>query len=196
MQARILASRKPNGMQEITKTAHKLKELIGGKLNKIGLSVWPDSDGANQTDVRLYIEFTHAENPRRICGSVICYTDSDGQTPRIEAHLPTDIRPIESLMTREEAWAKADFWLRPSAASHELFSISKNSQHKLADSLNQVIKRASIICFSDKNAYPTGLAIELTNRNRIYSVPDTYGNGVFTSLEHYRWPSPVELRYV
>lgn len=97
---------------------------------------------------------------------------------------------------REGARTDEDFWETRGNVCHELFLIMPDSQDKFAFAVTQTISRLFLFGYSDDASQPTGVAIEFVNDQRLYSVPDTYGNGVRTSMKDYGWPTPITLRAI
>lgn len=180
-------------MAEVAELAERVRSVVGAKVNRIGLLVWPDSDAPEETNVRLYLEL---RTPDGIAVDVVMGTDSDGQTPSIEfTHVDGGV-PFSALELRKSEWSKDDFWKSQESFSPELFLIPSDSNSPLSIVCGQSVARGFLVCFTNSEETATGIVLELENGQRVWSVPSAYGNAVKCEVADDWWPDPVTLRDV
>ena len=178
-------------MAEIAELSQKMRFVVGAKVNRIGLLIWPDSDASEYMNSNIYLELMTADG---IAVDVVLGTDSDGQTPSVEFRHVDGGVPFSALELRKSEWCKDEFWESQQSFSPELFVISSDSDSPLSIVCGQSVARGFLVCFKDSEDTATGIVLELGNGRRVWSVPSAYGNAVKCEVADDWWPSPVTLR--
>jgi len=160
--------------------------LVGAQVRRLGLLVWPDPKGLQETDVRLHLDVEFVGVGQN---EFTCRTDPDGQTPDIDMERwPVGI-PFSRFNQRQRIWATDQFWKSPSF-TYELFETAE--EQALGVGVGAFITSAYIVKFVDD--VPTGLVFEFDNGVQIWSAPSgPTGNGIGRKADDFCWPAKIEL---
>ena len=177
-------------MDKVDHIAQSLKILLGARLQQLGLLVWPNESGLDETDVRLHLAWTGADGEAK---ELTIGTGSDGQTPIIELEKWPDSLsfPLTSLSKRRYVWSEADFWSDEAPHAYELFYTQPDKRSDFNEFLGLQILRIFILVFASDRKAPTGVCIELAGGRRIWSTPSAYGNRISTSLKREEFPDEI-----
>ena len=165
-----------------------LRLIIGATVTRVGLLIWPDGNGLEDTDVRLYLEL------RRTNGNdiaIIFRTSPDGQTPSLEWTRIPDGIPLSDLKNRQQVWSNDTFWTSQPFYSHELFLISPGCDEPLAAVNGQQIIAVFVICFAGDEQLATGIHLRFGNGTEVLTVPGSSGSQVITDSTRLCWPESV-----
>jgi len=165
-----------------------LRLIIGGRVRRLGLLVWPDSDGLDNTDVQLHLQIDCMDGIHR---EITCRTDSDGQTLKVESEHWQDGLPLSKLEERTKIWSSPEFWNGPSGQAYELFDVTSDRSFGIGQ--GSVVTEVNLVKFADDQSDPTGVVIEFDSGTRLWSAPAAHGNQVSVNPQKFVWPAEIEL---
>lgn len=165
-----------------------IRSIVGGRVRRLGLLVWPDPDGLSKTDVQLHLEVECTDG---ICRELTCRTDADGQTLRIEQEHWSDGSPLSKLDERIAIWSLPEFWKHPDGQAYELFEAVCERNFGIGD--GSTITGIQLVKFANDQEEPTGVVIEFDSKIRLWSAPSANGNYVSTNPEDFVWPEEIIL---
>jgi len=167
---------------------HFVRSIVGGRVQRLGLLIWPASNGIRGTDVQLHLE---VNCPDGVCREFTCRTDSDGQTLSIEPeHWPNGL-PFSKLDERLAVWSSPDFWNGPNGQAYELLETA--SERSFGIGQGSAITGVNLVKFTDDNGPPTGVVMEFDSQVRLWSAPSANGNYVSVDPKDFVWPAEIEL---
>lgn len=162
--------------------------IVGGRVRRLGILVWPDPDDINTTDVQLHLEVDCIDG---ICREMTCRTDPDGQTLRIDQERWPAGLPFSKLQERMTEWSSPEFWNRSSGHAYELFETA--NERTFGIGRGSTITAVHLVKFADDQGNPTGVVIEFDSQIRLWSGPSANGNSVRTNPEDFDWPAEIEI---
>jgi len=177
-------------MGKVAQITQFLRMLLGVRITQVGILVWPDEAGVDETDVRLHLAGIGINDERM---ELTIGTGSDGQTPMVEMESwPERLSfPLEELQKRKAVWSQKDFWSNEATHAYELFYSQHGERSELSGFLDQVISKVFILVFASDQSLPTGVSIEFAGGQKIWSIPSAYGNRVTTTIEKGEFPEEV-----
>lgn len=174
--------------KQVTHEYDQLRSIVGGRVRRLGVLVWPDSDGLKSTDVQLHLEVDCTDGLRR---EVTCRTDADGQTLSVEQEHWTAGLPLSKLDERLRVWSSPEFWNRAAGHAYELFETVDERSFGIGQ--GSVITAVHLVKFAGDPTAPTGVVLEFDSQTRLWSAPSANGNYVSTDPNDFCWPAEVEL---
>jgi len=178
-------------MEQYFKLKNELLKLLGLKICKIGIVVWPDSDGLEETDVKLYIEFLIPQDENI---GVLFGTSEDGQTPSLEFSILKNGIPFSSYETMRKEWNVPNYIESQASISRVLFSFSLENKDELASVIGENLSQVYLVTRAESVSDVTGVVLDFTNGKRVWSAPATYGNKVSMNIDDYWWSGIIKLR--
>ena len=172
-------------------TYDQLGLIIGGRLQRLGVLVWPDAGALRSTDVQLHLEVECVDGTRR---ELTCRTDADGQTLVIESEKWTDALPLSKLEERVMVWSSPGFWSKANGHSYELFETAEEQSFGIGR--GSVVTAVYLVQFADDRNDATGVVVEFDSQIRLWSAPSANGNYVSTDPGDFTWPTEIELKPV
>lgn len=160
-------------MKEMENLRFVCRRLVGSRINRCSLLIWPDSKGVSETDTRLHLEFEDQAN--RLSGITIGI-GADGQTPAIENETWCEEYSLNDLQMRIEEWSKPEFWSAQSSHRYESFSVHNSNEFRGV--VGAKITNVSILCFEDEQMEPTGVFIQFETGASLWVVPGMRGASV------------------
>jgi hypothetical protein len=169
----------------------KLKPLLGGIVNRCILLLWPDEEGAEETDTRINFEIATE------VGNVINLTlgtDSNGQTPIVLNEKVTHQYQWDELPFRENKWKENSFWESIHQISYENFDVSHHRTYSKI--VKNRVEQISILYFDDDEKEPTGIALKFSSNIKIFSIPGVIGNAIKTELPMDWFPEKIKMEKI
>lgn len=153
----------------------RLISVLGAKISKASLLIWPNDDGLLDTDTKLNLEL---ELVTGVNSFITFGTEPDGQTPLIENELIDNPMPYSLLNKRVIEWQRSIF---SDDGSCHVESFEINSSVEYQGIKNSIIEDIELICYADTLA-PAGLKLTFSTGAIIWSVSAGDGNRIFTVI--------------
>lgn len=165
-----------------------LRLIVGGRVRRAGLLIWPESGGLENTDVQLHLQIDCVDAVYR---EITCSTDLDGQTLKVELAHWQDALPMSKMEERKKVWSSPEFWNRPEGQAYELFDVTSDGGFGIGQ--GSVVTAVHLVKFADDQSEPTGVVIEFDSGARLWSAPAAHGNQVSANRQDFAWPTEIEL---
>ena len=165
----------------------KLATLVGLRVQRCGLLIWPDEEGAKETSTSLHLEFGSKSGPPI---EVTIGTCPDGQTPQVEFETWPDQFILSDLKSRIKAWQEREFWNPQDSHGCEYFNVSGTAEYQ--GLIGHLLKNIYVLYFKENPPLPSGVRLEFDSGLKLFIVPGVSGSAVFRELPVNWFPSPCD----
>jgi hypothetical protein len=165
----------------------KLAVLVGLRVQRCGLLIWPDEEGAKETSTSLHLELASKSGSPI---EVTIGTCPDGQTPEVEFESWPEQFSLGDLRSRITAWQEPGFWNPEDSHGCEYFNVSGADEYQGV--IGHSLKDIYILYFKEKPPLPTGVRLEFDSGLTLFVVPGVSGSTVFREIPANWFPSPCD----